>query len=215
MYKTFATVAVTATLIAAPSFAAEPPISNPGAQMENLTVANVSEILTELGAQTVEPHETTDGKKIITFTDKGIPYNVGIVCDGGTCTGLVMIVAMAAGSGKYPLEMVNASNKENMLVTVTKLDEEKIGIGRVMVTDGGVTKKNVAINVATFVGAVQSTIKFLTSQLVAGIQQGSPATFQRASMDTTPLRPVALNSSEMGAIINAQHVLITRELTKH
>ena len=214
MYKTLAACAVAAMLVAAPSFAAEPPISNPGSQMENLTLANVAEIVTELGAQNVEQHDT-DGNKIVTFTDQNIPYNMLLVCEAGNCTGLVMLVAMETGTNKYPLEVLNASNKENILVTITKLDEQKIGIGRAMITEGGVTKKNVAINVATFVGSVQTSIKYLASQLVAGIQQGSPAQFQRTSLDSPVPRPVFLQSSEMAAIMRGQHVLIARALAKH
>lgn len=54
---------------------------------------------------------------------------------------------------------------------IAKFDGTKTGIGRALLVDSGVTKKNVAINIATFAAAVQFAIKTLNEQVVAGIGQ--------------------------------------------
>ena len=188
---------LTASYFSAAALAAGLPLIDPGAQIENLTPTIVAGLLAELGVQNVEQHNS-NGKQIVTFVDAGIPYNLGLVCDASACTGLFMVVGMNTGADKYPLEILNASNKRNALVTVTQ-EDDKILIDRVLITEGSVSKKNIAINLVTFVGSVQETLKFLTSQLVAGYQQGGPAQYQRASLGLgmRPPRPEFLSPQDM------------------
>jgi hypothetical protein len=196
MRRTLAAFAVATALGASPSSAAAPALSNPGAQIENFTPAIVSDVLTELGAQNIE-QRNSDGDQIVKFTDAGIPYNFVLMCDAGVCTGLFMVVGMITDKNKYPLELLNASNKKNPFLTVTQQDEDRILFARILVTDGGVSKKNLAVNIVGFAFAVQESLKYLTTQLVASYQQGGPAQYQRASLGMSPPRPVFLSPQEI------------------
>lgn len=200
-----ATLALLAGLAAAlsPSLAEppEPPITNPGAIVDNLTAENVSELIRELGGQQIETRDV-EGKKLVTFMDGNIPYNLGIaLCDirPGKCLALSLAVVINPGTTSYPLEIFNNFNKDNLFVTLIKLDSNRFGVGRVLLVDGGVTKKNLAINVASFALAFQEAMKYLSSQLVAGYQQNG--TFQRAGFGTASPRPVLATPQEMARIM--------------
>ncbi len=198
---------LSALAIAAASLTALPAaaegLTNEKSQIEGLTAANVSEILTELGAQNVKTHDK-NGRTIITFDDRGIPYNMGIVCDKLGCTSLLMLVGLNTGTKKYPLDVLNSANMENMIVAVTRSDQDTILISRVTFTDGGVSKKNIAVNVGSFVRAVGDSIKFLNTQIVAGYQQGSPSQFQPVVMGTNSLRPEAIQPGDVVKAMDKQ-----------
>ena len=204
-----ATLALLAGLAAAlstgPSLAepAEPPIANPGAIVDNLTADNVSELIRELGGQQIQTREV-DGKKLVTFMDGNVPYNLGIaLCDirPGKCLAVAIAVIIDPGTTSYPLEIFNNFNKENLFVTLIKLEGNKFGVGRVLLVDGGVTKKNLAINIASFALTFQEAMKYLSSQLVAGYQQNG--TFQRAGLGAASPRPVFATPQEMTRIMDA------------
>ncbi len=188
-------ILLSALAIAAASLTALPAaaqgLTNEKSQIEVLTAANVSEILTELGAQEVQSNDK-NGRTLITFKDGGVPYNVGIICDNLGCTSLHMLVAMSTASKKFPLDIVNAANRANTIVQVLQYDSDTLFISRMTFTDGGVSKKNIAVNIGSFVAAVRETLKFLTTQVVAGYQQGGSSQFQPVGMATDQLRPAAM-----------------------
>jgi hypothetical protein len=151
---------------------AEPPITEPMSLIDTLTAENVTKLLTELGAQKIETRDMTGGK-LITFFDGPVPYNMGIaLCDirPGKCLALSMGVIMDPGSTSYTLETLNKYNTENMFVTAIKLEGNKVGFGRVWLVDGGVTKKNMAINIASFIVTFRQALKEIQPQVVAGVQ---------------------------------------------
>jgi hypothetical protein len=191
-----------------PAGAAEMKLSDPTAQIENLTAQNVTAILQELGAQQIETHQD-GGKTVVTFKDGEVPFNLGFaLCDvkPKTCLALVMVVGFDPGATRYPLELFNTFNKDNSFVTAVALDGNRFAVSRMLFTDGGVSRKNVAANVANFAAAPQVVMKFLASQIVAGTDRASPAPFQQVNAGANAVRPVALSPQEMAAIVNAQHL---------
>lgn len=187
--------------LAAPVMAADQPdpLTNPTLVMDGVTAESAAEIMREIGGRDVQIRETETGK-IVTFFDGNIPYNLGIVqCDirPGKCIGLIMVVVVEGGN--FSLETINTRNKSDLFVSVAKFDETRTGIGRALLVDSGVTKKNIAINIATFAGAVQLAIKTLNEQVVASI--GQPQLLRAGS--TPRLRPILLPPRETARIIAA------------
>jgi hypothetical protein len=203
MRALFSALAVTAAFVALPAAAAG--LTNEKAQIETLTAANVSEVLTELGAGKVQAHDS-NGKTIISFEDGGIPYNAGIHCDKLGCTSLVLLVSYNTGTRRFPLEALNSINRGNLNVAVVQYDEDSIHIGRVTFTDGGVAKKNIAVNVGTFVNSVREALASLSSQVTAGYQPGAPARFQPAGMAGYLPRPVAMSPAEVARVMDQMNI---------
>ena len=189
--------------------AADLQLKDPTSQIENLTPENITAILTELGAQQIETHAVEGGHKLVTFKDGEVPFNLGFgLCDvrPGSCLALIMVVGFDPGTTHYPLELFNTFNRDNSFVSVVQLDGNKFAVSRMLFTDGGVSRKNVALNIANFAAAPAEVMKFLTSQLVAGYDQGSAAQFQRASLGAAQPRMVPIAAAEMVAIVKAQRV---------
>lgn len=176
-------------------------LTDPTAIIENLTTENMTALVQELGGDQIQVNEG-DGIKIIQFRSGSIPFNLAFACEKGTavCVGLFMLVAIDPGTTHYPLELFNTFNKDHPFVSAVALDGNKYGVGRMLLTDGGVTKRNIALNLATFSLAPEAIMKFLASQLVAGYQQGGSARFLPASMGTTYGRPVRLSPREFSEI---------------
>lgn len=157
----------------------DPPISNPAQLIDNVTVENITEIVREMGGQQIETRDVGNGQKLITFVDGAVPYNAGtVLCDyrPGKCLALAMAVVMDTGATTYSLDVLNAFNRDNLFLMLVKLEDGKIGFGRVTLVDGGVTKKNLAFSIAAFASTLQRGLQHLKSQLVAGVQQDG--TFQ-------------------------------------
>lgn len=198
-----------------PALGAELPIKNPGTQMELLTVANIKDLLTELGAQGVESQE--DGKnKSVAFKDGETPFHIILIgCEEqpGGCLGMVILVAIDAGSTNHPLESFNSFNTGNSFMTAMKLDGNKYAVTRMVVTEGGVTKKNVAVNIVNFAVAPELIMKHLASQIVAGVQQDG-AQLQTASTGTSRAQPIRLSPAELARIAGLQHLPKQTGLTR-
>jgi hypothetical protein len=168
-------VLAVASLAAMPAFAAEPPeppITNPTQVIDNATVDNMKELLTELGAQQIEVQEG-QGMTFLRFRDGDVPYNVGItLCNvrPGKCLAITFMVIVDPGATAYSLEALNAFNRDSLFVTLVKLDGNKFGAGRILLIDGGVTKKNLAINLGSFALTFRAALQYLSGQVVAGFE---------------------------------------------
>ena len=120
--------------------------------MEALTPANVSEILTELGAQEVGSRDV-DKKKVVDFKSGDMTFHILLVAcetrsDG--CLAMVMATAFDPGQTSYSLESFNSFNREYPFVSAIKLEGNKYAVTRMLVVEGGVTKKNIAVNIVEF-----------------------------------------------------------------
>lgn len=205
MHKIRATITFAAALAAGQAVAAEPPeppLTNPTALWDSVTPESVAETVRELGGQQVEIRGTGN-ERIVTFVDGNIPYNLApAICDvrPGKCVGLIMVVIMDTGTVKLSLDALNAQNKTNVFVSVAKFEENKIGIGHGLLLDSGVTKKNLAMNIATFASTVRDTIKALSTPVVAS----NGAEFRPTSFGPRPtLRPVFVNPAELARYVQS------------
>jgi len=200
-----ATLATALIALASPAFAAEapqdPPISNPTQLIDHVTSENITEMVREMGAQQIETRDVGNGQKLVTFVDGSIPYNAGtVICDirPGKCMALALAVMMDTGATTYSLDVLNAFNRDNLYLMLVKLEDGKIGFGRVTLVDGGVTKKNLAFNIASFAATLQQALQHLRSQLVAGVRQDG--TFPAANLSGPEPRLVQATPEEMAKI---------------
>lgn len=189
MRKLCLALTAAASLAAVPAFAAEPPeppISNPMSIIDSADPEQIAGMMRELGAQKVEVRES-QGQKMVVFFNGEVPHNIGVgLCEfrPGKCLAMTMIVVVNMGTATVPpLESLNTVNG-GMFLTAVKIDANRFAVGRVMIVDGGVTKKNLAINVASFIVTFQAMMKSLDEQVVAGLQS-------RSGYLSAPVRPRA------------------------
>jgi hypothetical protein len=174
--------------LSSPTFAAEPPITNPNQLIESVTAESVSQLMTELGGQNVQIIDAGTAK-IVRFEDGGTPY--GFTPTGcspqNVCTGLSLLVVVDNSQTNFPADTLLNASKENPLVSFFKIDNTKFAVGRIALVDGGVTKKHLAYETALFVAAYREAKKKLDAQLVASAR---PGPFQRASYGNGRLREI-------------------------
>jgi len=200
----FALAPFGATLVCA----AEPSdltVSEPTTLIDSLNADMVSKLITELGGLKVQASEA-DGKKIITFMDGEMPNNIGIAaCDirPGKCVALVQLVIVTTGTADVPLDMLNKYNQDGLFLTAFKLDGNKIGFGRVLLVDGGVTKLNLAANITSFGATLDDALKQLRAQLVPTAQLEKPPGTTAAAMAAAPFTAVPADVKQMGPLMNA------------
>lgn len=207
MRKISIALAAAAALNFGPALAAddanEPPITSPSQMIDGVTVENVSELAKELGGQNIEMREF-NGRKTVIMMDGEVPYNLGLaICDmrPGKCVILLAFVLMDFGDANYPLEVVNSLNRDGWFLTMAKTGEKNImSFGRAIIVDGGVTKKNLAMNIGAFVGAFRETMKALKTQLVAGVYPGGAQL--KAQMIEPTVRPVVPQPEEAARIMD-------------
>jgi hypothetical protein len=203
MRKLYFALAATAAFAAGQAVAAEPPeppLTNPMTLWDSVTPEGVAETVRELGGQQVEVRGT-GADKIVSFVDGNLPFNLAVtICDvrPGKCVGLVMLVIMDTGTTKFSLDALNAQGQKNVYVSVVKFEDNKFGIGHALLVDSGVTKKNVAMNIATFASSVREVLKGLSTQVVAS----NGAQFKPASLGPA-LRPVFLNPTDTARYVQS------------
>jgi Putative bacterial sensory transduction regulator len=184
------------------SLAAEPALANPGAVTEVFTTANVTEILTALGAQEVGVRDVNN-RKIVDFKSGEARFHAGLnSCDDkiGGCYSMVMIVAFE-GASPYSLESFNSFNREYPFVSATKLEGNVYAVTRMLIAQGGITKQNIAINLASFAQAPAVIGNHLASQVVAGVQQNG-GRFQPVGLATGKPMTRALSTAEITYLLD-------------
>lgn len=192
-------IVVVAALLAAaglsPRAAAE--VTDPTRMVDRVTIELLTEVIRELGGKDIRVQEA-DGQKSITFVDANVPYNVTLAlckkANPGECYGFGVLVLMQ--DANYSWEVLNKTNQDTMLVTVFK-DEEpgKLGVARVELTLGGVTKKHVAEAITWFVIDLQDMLKALGSQVTAEAAKDG----KNVALIPTP-RPVAATPQEIARL---------------
>jgi hypothetical protein len=197
----FATAALTSSATRADP--AEPPITNPNEIVTEVTEDNLVALLKELGVQKLELRDTSTGHKQIVFYDGTMPYNMmvaGCQIRPGKCVAFALVAIIDTGTTNYSLDAINSVNKNSSFVTVVKVETGKVGGGRIDIIDGGVTKKYLAINIASFVVNFLDSMKTLQSQLTAGYQQGGG--FQNAAFGAPRLHGVPATPQQMREIVD-------------
>ena len=185
-----AALAIAATaLVALPASAEtkEPPLSNPTQIYDGVSPEGMTALLTEIGAQKIQMLEAVGTTKRMVFFDGNVPYNVAFdMCDAASGNCSIVLLAVIMDGAPYSLDTVNQANDKNVFVTVVK-GGGKMAIGRSLMLAGGVTKKNLVINVATFALAFQQTMKSITEQVVAS--RGTPGVYL-STQAPIPFRPM-------------------------
>jgi hypothetical protein len=185
---------------------AEPPIANPDQIISSVTTESLADLLREMGAPQVEIREA-GGQKVIVFSESGMPYNMQTaMCDlrPGKCIAFAVVALLETGTTTVSLDSINSANKGNIYLTMFKLDGSKIGAGNMQLIDGGVTKRNVAINIASFIVTFRQLLKNMQGQTIAGVQNNGifgNGPFQQTSA-VPMLRPVVATPHEMNVFIN-------------
>lgn len=165
--------AVTFTLVTSLGQAAEDErkISNPTTVVQSVTADDVAGLLREMGAADTT---ITDGEneKIVSFRDGGVPFNIAVtVCEKanpGKCYGLAQLM-MLKDKG-YSYASLNALNTETLTLTLFKNEKEAyVGLARVELIDGGVTRERLANAITWYVVEVHEALAKLTKQVVAGV----------------------------------------------
>jgi Putative bacterial sensory transduction regulator len=198
MRKILLGAALAAAIAITPAQAAD--LTNPTLNVERLKAADVAAFLTELGAGDVKV-EKADGQEYVIFMNGQIPFGVDFIgCDGSGCLGLVLVVGFDFGATRYPLEMFNSFNKKYPFVSAVQLDGGKFLVSRMVVMEGGITRKNLATNISGFVAAPQAIMTFLNSQYVAGYRPNGAPPFQPVTMNNGLMRPIRLTRAEMDQV---------------
>jgi hypothetical protein len=156
-------------------------VTNPTQVVDSAVAEDLAQIVREINGQDVQVVEA-NGKKGVMFKDGDIPYTMApVFCDilPGKCLGFVMVVILDNNEFKFTLDTLNFANKSTSFLTFFKEDSSKINVGRVNLVDGGVTRKNIAINISLSAMEFRETLKRLQSQLTVGNDRGTP--FQSAS----------------------------------
>lgn len=203
MRRVFLGLASAALVLAAPVLAqSDSSISNPTSIIDNANPEQVAELMRELGATNVEVRGS-DAGKVVGFQVGVVPYNVGFsLCNvrPGKC--LAMTTLVIVNSGEQPAPALDALNTVNgsMFVTLVRLDANRFAAGRVHLVDGGVTKKNLVVNIASFMLTFDEAMKTLNNQVVAGIQPRG--VHLSAPIRRTMPRPVRATPEEIAHIAN-------------
>lgn len=179
-------------------------ISNPTAIVQSVTADDVAGLLREMGGADVT---ITDGEheKIVSFRDGGVPFNIAItICekaDPGKCYGLAQLM-MLKDNG-YSYATLNALNIETITLTLFKNEKDAyVGLARVELIDGGVTRERLANAITWYVVEVHEALAKLTKQVVAGVDadgKTKPLVMDGAAAP----QPVAANPEIMSQMTKA------------
>lgn len=197
-------LASAALILAAPVLAqSDPPLSNATSIIDSANPDQVAELMRELGAANVEVRGA-GAERVVGFQVGNIPYNVGFsLCNvrPGKC--LAMTTLVIVNSGDQPAPALDALNTVNgsMFVTLVRLDANRFAVGRVHLVDGGVTKKNLVVNIASFMLTFDEAMKLLSNQVVAGVQPRG--VYLSAPVRRTMPRPVHATPAEIAHIAKA------------
>jgi len=166
-------------------------VTNPTQLVDSAIAEDLAQIVREINGQDVQVREA-NGKKGVTFKDGDIPYTMApVFCDilPGKCLGFVMVVVVDNSELKFTLDTLNSANKGTSFLTFFKEESNKFTVGRVNLVDGGVTKKNIAINISLSAMEFRETMKRLQNQLTVGYDRANP--YQRASYGAGRWRALA------------------------
>jgi len=196
----FAAALALAPIGAATAFAASE-VSDASKIVDSLDVTAVGKLIAEIGGQKVETTEQGD-KKLIVFYESDQPYIIAITaCDAkpGKCIALAQMALVDTSPASISLDQLNTVNGDSLFMTGFKLDGNKIGFGRIIVVDGGVTRQNLAINLAVFVVAIPEALKLIQGQLTSSLQQ-QPNPQAAAALASLRFTPVQADPRQLRAI---------------
>lgn len=168
--KMFTLAVAGSSLLAAPAVADDKPaVPAPGAAtealIESLTPASLAGVLSEAGAEEVTP-STEDN--VVRFKSSGRNYFVTLgACDeasGGCALATIGRVLKA----RLPIEVLNKVNaKYDGLISASRVNDASFKLVHSTIISGGVSTKNLAVNLVWYVNESPEFEAFIKSQLVA------------------------------------------------
>jgi hypothetical protein len=175
-------------------------ISNPTALVESVSADDIAAMLREMGGVDVKISDVK-GEKVVSFKDGGVPFDIAItLCEKDAptkCIGLAQLMMLQDKS--YSYETLNTLNVETLTLTLFKKDAY-IGLARVELIDGGVTRERVSNAIAWYVAEVHDALKKLTQQVVAGV--GADGKTNTLALDAaTPPHPIKAAPETVVSII--------------
>jgi hypothetical protein len=202
----FLIVALSAVLLTAGvAPRADADVSDPTRMVEDVTIEFLAEVIREIGAKDVQIRDGEGDTKVVTFVDREVPYNVSLaLCKKAApheCHGFSLLVILEDTG--YSYEILNKLNRETMLVTLFKDEAKQIGVGRVELTVGGVTKKHVADMIVWFVIDFHGMLNTLNSQITAeGPSSAAQLKGGAAPPATRPIVPTPQEIARMGKLVS-------------
>lgn len=174
---------------AAPEVAAEPLI-------EGLTLTSLAAILTEAGAEEVTPAAE---ENVVRFKSAGRNFFVTLgACDeqAGLC-GMATIGRVL--KAKLPIEVLNKINRKyDGLIAAARVNEASFRLVHSTIIAGGVSSKNIAVNLVWYVNESPEFETFIKSQLVAENPASRPD-LQNVSAGW-PIGDVVLSPEEISSL---------------
>jgi len=203
----FALLACLASLAPAPAMAqgGDVPITQPDQVLDTLTAEAVGSLVAELGGKEVEIRDL-EGGKVVIFVDAGIPYQLSVAgCESipGKCISLVMLVFVETGASGITTDMVNSGNLEEFFITSLKVDDKTMAFGRGLLVAGGVTRRNLAMNIGVYANRTGEALKHFASKVVAS--NALPGAPQNLSMGAGKINAVRPTDEQLSAALKAHN----------
>jgi hypothetical protein len=192
-------------------------ISDPAKIVESADAATIAAIVNEMGFAKAEIREDK-GEKAVVFTYNEQPYIISVTgCDTGKCESMIPIALVDTSPQTITTEQLVKITDDNIYLAAFKLDGNVVGFGHVVIMEGGVTRQNVAVNIADFIVTYEETLKKLvgnplTSSLQPSQQQAAAAL---ASMRLRPVMPRADQVHTINARLLQQHRDLFTQGTRH
>jgi hypothetical protein len=175
-------------------------ISNPTTVVQNVTADDVAGMLRELGAANVSIGES-EKEKIVSFSDGGVPFHIAItVCEKANptkCIGLAQLTLIE--DKNYSYATLNKFNAETLTLTLFKNDKQThVGLARIDLIDGGVTRERIANGILWYVAEVHETLDSLAKQVLADANANG-----KSDTLATAIRPIAATPEVVARIVKA------------
>jgi hypothetical protein len=184
-------------------------VSNPTAVVQSITADDIAGILREIGGADVSISDVggengEKSEKVVSFNDGGVPFSIAItLCekvDPGKCYAFAQLM-MLEDKG-YSYATLNTLNVDTVTLTLFKNEKEAyVGLARIEIVDGGVTRERLANAITWYVVEVHDALKKLTQQVVAGVSADGKT--KALALDAAAPRPVKPGPEAITQMTNA------------
>jgi hypothetical protein len=168
-------------------------VSNPTAVVQSITADDIAGILREIGGADVSISDA-GAEKVVSFNDGGVPFSIAItLCEKvnpGKCYAFAQLM-MLEDKG-YSYATLNTLNVDTVTLTLFKNEKDAyVGLARIEIVDGGVTRERLANAITWYVVEVHDALQKLTQQVVAGVSaDGKTKTLAMDAAAPRPIKPV-------------------------
>ncbi len=198
----FAAAVASMTLVAsAPSMSAEALTKT---SIEGFSEANVTSVLTRLGAADVKRVKVEGDIIVIEYTANGMPFRAVLLhCDNPPgCLGLLLGIPLKFEGATLSHDIINGFNENYPFGKAHRIDNGAVVVfTRYVIADGGISEINLGINIAVLAAMPSVFAKYMQTQIVASVGgrafQAIPVNWDR--LNTKPGHDKAMgNTGVMG-----------------